>query len=52
MLSVEEMRKALNDDTLSDKEVEKIRDEMRTLVEIIFDKWLEERRSKKLYAKK
>ncbi len=46
------MKKILDDDTLSNEEVEKVRDDMRTLAEIIFDEWTEEGRSNKLYTKK
>jgi hypothetical protein len=52
MLSIEKTKELLNDKNISDEEAEKIRDDMRTLAEIIFDKWLEERKSKRLYEKK
>ncbi len=43
MLSIERVRELLNDPSLSDAEVEQSRDECRILVEIIFEKWKEER---------
>jgi hypothetical protein len=46
MLSVQKAKKLINDETISDEEAEKIRDECRDLAEIIFDKWLEEKRLK------
>lgn len=39
MLSIEKSKELLNDDSLSDEEVEKIRDDMYELAEIIFEKW-------------
>ena len=46
MLSIERTKKLLNDPTLSDKEVEEIRDDMHALAEIIFEDWMEKRREK------
>jgi len=44
MISLERVKILLNDPTISDQEVELIRDGFRTLVEdIIFEKWIEER---------
>jgi len=43
MLSVERVKELLTDPGLSDAEVEQIRDEFQILVEIIFEKWSEER---------
>ncbi|MFH1866580.1 MAG: hypothetical protein ABIJ81_00650 [Patescibacteria group bacterium] len=45
MLSIERTKQLLNDPTLSDKEVEEIRDGFRALAEVIFAKWQEERRT-------
>jgi len=41
MLSVERVKKILNNPTLSDKEAEEIRDSFLILAEIIYDKWME-----------
>lgn len=46
MLSIEEIRKSLDDKSLSDKEVEEIRDGLYGLAEVIFDKWTQEKRKK------
>lgn len=43
MLSIERTKELLNDSSLSDAEVEQIRDEFQILVEIIFEKWKGER---------
>lgn len=48
MLSIERVKKLLDDPTISDDEAEKIRDDMRALVEIIFEKWMEDRKSGKI----
>ncbi len=47
MLSVERVKKILNDPELSDKEIEEIRDGFRNLAEVIFEKWKEERQAEK-----
>ena len=47
MLSIERTKQLLNNPTLSDKEVEKIRDGFRALAEIIFGKWEEDRKQEK-----
>ena len=38
------MKQILKDKSLSDKEVEEIRDGLRGLAEVIFEKWQEEKR--------
>ncbi len=45
MLSIEETRRLLDDQTLTDAEVTEIRDGFRILGEIIFEQWLSERRA-------
>ena len=45
MLSIEETRRLLGDDTLTDAEVSEIRDTFRILGEIIFEQWLSERKA-------
>ena len=43
MLSIEHTKKILNDPTISDEEVEKIRDTFRALADIVFEKWQQEK---------
>ena len=43
MLSVEQMKKILDDPSLSDDETKEIRDSFRILAEIIFDEWQKDR---------
>jgi hypothetical protein len=43
MLSIERVKELLNDPSLSDKEVEEIRDGFRMLSEVIFEQWQAER---------
>lgn len=45
MLSIEETRRLLGDDTMTDAEVSEIRDTFRILGEIIFEQWLSERKA-------
>mgnify|MGYP001619382665 CR=1 FL=1 len=52
MLSVERVKELLNDPKISDKEVEEIRDNFNILAEIIFEKWIEEKKKEKENAKK
>ena len=48
MLSVERVKKLLNDPTLTDEQIEEIRDGFHSLVEdVIFPAWLEDRNNKK-----
>lgn len=47
MLSVEHVKKLLNDPAVSDEEAEKIRDDTRMLAELIFDSWMEDRKKAK-----
>ena len=49
MLSIKRVRELLSDEgkNMSDEKVEEIRDEFYNLSNIIFEKWLEERRLKK-----
>lgn len=47
MISVEEMKKILNDDSLSDEQVREIRDELRALAEVIFEKWQQDMKQKR-----
>lgn len=43
MLSIEEVRGLIGDETLTDAEVTEIRDAFHILGEIIFEQWLSER---------
>jgi hypothetical protein len=45
MLSVEEVRQLIGDETLTDAEVTEIRDAFQILGEIIFEQWLSERKA-------
>lgn len=45
MLSIEEARRLIGDDSLTDAEVAEIRDAFRILGEIIFEQWLTERQA-------
>ncbi len=47
MLSIEEMKKCLDDKSLSDKEVEEVRDGLYGLAEVIFEKWQQDKKNKK-----
>jgi len=52
MLTIERVKKILNDPNLTDQQVEAIRDGFRALVEdVIFPAWLEERNKNKLNQK-
>lgn len=48
MLSLERVKELVNDPTLSDEEIKEIRDGLRLLAELIFEKWQEDRRTGKL----
>ena len=48
MLSLKRTKELLNDPTLSDKEIQEIRDGFYLLGEIIFEKWKKEKRTDKL----
>ena len=52
MLSVERVKELLNDPKVSDKEAEEIRDDFNILAEIIFEKWLEDKKKEKENEKK
>jgi len=44
MISVQQAQQLINDPTLSEKEVQVIRDEMRLLAEIIYECWQEQKK--------
>lgn len=48
MLSVEQAKKILNDPNLSGEEITEIRDSFRSLAEIIFEKWQNEKITNKV----
>ena len=52
MISVERVKELLNDPNISDKEAEEIRDDFHIFAEIIFDKWMDERKKAKNNEKK
>lgn len=52
MLSVERVKELLNDPKISDEEAEKIRDEFYILAEVIFEKWMEDKKKEKENEKK
>jgi len=45
MLGIAEVRRLIEDETLSDEEVAEIRDAFQILGEIIFEQWLSERKA-------
>ena len=48
MLSIEETRKHLDNKNLTDKEVEEIRNGLYGLAEVIFEKWMQDKKNKRL----
>lgn len=52
MLSIERVKELVNDPTLADKEIEEIRDGLRLLAELIFEKWQEDRKAGRLNGPK
>ncbi len=51
MLSIERVKELINDPSLSDKEIEEIRDGFYQLSEIMFEQWMEERKKAKVTEK-
>jgi len=51
MLTLEQMKKLLNDPTLTDSEILEIRDQLSSLAEIIFEKWHQDKKAGKLPVK-
>lgn len=47
MLSLEEVRKSLNDPSISDDKALEIRDQFYALAEIIFEKWQTDRKKER-----
>jgi len=52
MLSLERVKELLNDPALSDEEIKEIRDGLRLLAELIFEKWREDRKAGRLNGPK
>lgn len=52
MLSVERVKELLNDPKISDEETEKIRDEFYIFADMIFDKWIKDKKKEKENEKK
>jgi len=50
MITIEEAKKILADDTMSDQEVEAALNGLQLLVEIVFDHWSEERNISKVLS--
>ena len=48
MLALEQMKKLLNDPSLTDSEILEIRDQLYSLAEIIFEKWQQDKKAGKL----
>jgi hypothetical protein len=44
MLTLEQMKKLLNDPSLTDSEILEIRDQLYSLAELIFEKWQQDRK--------
>lgn len=51
MISIEKARELIGDPNMSDEEVDRVRCDMRELVEIIFEKYMAEKKAKKIYKK-
>lgn len=51
MLTLEQMKKLLNDPSLTDSQILEIRDQLSSLAEIIFEKWQQDKKAGKLPVK-
>jgi hypothetical protein len=51
MLTLEQVKKTLNDPSISDQEALEIRDQLHSLAEIIFEKWQQDKAAGKLPVK-
>ena len=51
MLTLEQMKKLLNDPSLTDSQVLEIRDQLYSLAELIFEKWQQDKKAGKLPVK-
>ena len=52
MLTLEQMKKLLDDPSLSDEQILEIRDQLYALAEIIYEKWQQDRKAGKLPGRK
>lgn len=52
MLTLEQMKKLLDDPSLSDEQILEIRDQLYALAEIIYEKWQQDRKAGKLPDRK
>ena len=52
MLTLEQMKKLLDDPSIPDEQVLEIRDQLYSLAEIIFEKWQQDKAAGKLPGKK
>ena len=52
MLTLEQMKKLLNDPSLTDEQVLEIRDQLNSLAELIYEKWQQDRKAGKLPGQK
>ncbi len=48
MLTIARTKELLNDSSLSEEEVERIRDDFRALAEVIFEQWRSERKNREI----
>ena len=51
MLTLEQMKKLLDDPSLTDSEILEIRDQLYSLAELIFEKWQQDKKAGKLPVK-
>lgn len=52
MLTLEQMKKLLDDPSLTDEQILEIRDQLYALAEIIYEKWQQDRKAGKLPGRK
>jgi hypothetical protein len=52
MLTLEQMKKLLDDPSIPDEQVLEIRDQLYSLAEIIYEKWQQDKKAGKLPGKK
>lgn len=52
MLTLEQMKKLINDPSLTDEQILEIRDQLYGLAEIIYEKWQQDRKAGKLPGRK
>ncbi|GEM_PF-2511613 len=52
MLTLEQMKKLINDPSLTDEQILEIRDQLYALAEIIYEKWQQDKKAGKLPGRK